>query len=341
MLGIGDRFLRREYLIPHPDRLRLIGCILRIPSSTKQLPSNHARRGKDRPCTQASPTRNIRYNMKLDAKEAFKSLLVQHKGDATHPEVNAALEQLVQLAAKDREDNQEWSPAYSMEANSGMWRSITTPPFPGKLPDDGDGKCKFTLGRLSFGMFKPTKLVCAVEKIFNQIQQFDEADVVRTEEKQNNTGDGQPEWKQTYNIQVMMEMDTSMGKLPAKLANYGICFPKSATRLGVIFSSGILEPNFDLTNNPALAVLWKETFDIGIAKEAEAQSYVSRSLSIVTFKVMDLMMGLEPPTYDGVHFTQTFNIGRPYTGHLDIIYLDEDLRVTRGNKGTIVVAERV
>ena len=281
------------------------------------------------------------YNMNLDAKEAFKRLLVQHKGDATHPEVNAALEKLVQLAAKDREDDQAWSPAYSMDANNGMWRSITTPPFPGKLPDDGDGKSKFTLGRMSFGMFKPTKLVCAVEKIFNQIQQVDEADVVRTEEKQNDAGGGQPEWKQTYNIQVMMEMETPAGKLPARLTNFGFCFPKSATRLGVIFSSGRLEPNFDLTKNLALAVLWKETFDVGIAKEAEAQSYVSRFLSIVTFKVMDLMMGLKPPTYDGVNFTQTFEIGRPYNGHLDIIYLDEDLRVTRGNKGTIVVAERV
>jgi hypothetical protein len=165
---------------------------------------------------------------------------------------------------------------------------------------------------------------------------------VRTEEKHDNAGGGQPEMKQTYNIQVMMEMETPAGKLPAKLTNYGICFPKSSTRLGVIFSSGILEPNFDLTKNPALAALWKETFDVGIAKEAEAQSYVSRFLSMVTFKVMDLMMGLEiPPTCDGVNFTQTFKIGRPYAGHLEIIYLDEDLRVTRGNKGTIVVAERV
>jgi hypothetical protein len=279
----------------------------------------------------------------LDAKESFKRLLIQHKGGATHPEVNAALEQLVQIAAKDREgvDNiaQEWSPARSLDANKGVWRSITTPPFPGKLPDDSDGKSKFTLGRMSFGMFKPTKLVCAVDQICNIIDQVDESDEV-TIGSWDSAVD-QPEWKQTYTIQVMMEIETPSGKLPAKLKNFGLCFPKSAARLGVIFSSGILEPSFELSKNSALAALWKETFDDGIAKEQEAESFVSRIKSMITYKVLDMMMGLKPPSYDCVNFTQTYKIGRPYAGHLDILYLDEELRVTRGNKGTIVVAERV
>ncbi|KAL3771548.1 hypothetical protein ACHAWU_003723 [Discostella pseudostelligera] len=248
----------------------------------------------------------------LDAKESFKRLLIQHKGGATHPEVNAALEQLVQIAAKDREgvDNiaQEWSPARSLDANKGVWRSITTPPFPGKLPDDSDGK-------------------------------IDESDEV-TIGSWDSAVD-QPEWKQTYTIQVMMEIETPSGKLPAKLTNLGRCFPKSAAQLGVIFSSGILEPSFELSKNSALAALWKETFDDGIAKEQEAESFVSRIKSMITYKVLDGMMGLKPPSYDCVNFTQTYKIGRPYAGHLDILYLDEELRVTRGNKGTIVVAERV
>ena len=48
------------------------------------------------------------------------------------------------------------------------------------------------------------------------------------------------------------------------------------------------------------------------------------------------MMGLEPPKNNSIDFTQTYKIGRPYTGHLDIVYSDEDFRLTRGNKGTIV-----
>ena len=60
-----------------------------------------------------------------------------------------------------------WSPAQSMEMNAGRWRAITTPPFPGRIISDDsstdDGKSRFTLGRMSFNIFKPTKLVCAVE----------------------------------------------------------------------------------------------------------------------------------------------------------------------------------
>ena len=81
-------------------------------------------------------------------------------GDAKHPEAKQALDNLVQLAAKERgdggedDDGAEWSPAHGMEANAGRWRTMTTPHFVGKLPDSPDGKRRYTLGRMSFGMFK-------------------------------------------------------------------------------------------------------------------------------------------------------------------------------------------
>ena len=59
------------------------------------------------------------------------------------------------------------------------------------------------------------------------------------------------------------------------------------------------------------------------------------------YKLMNTMMGLEPPKDNSFDFTQTYKIGRPITGHVDIVYLDEDFRLTRGNKGTIVAAERL
>jgi hypothetical protein len=40
----------------------------------------------------------------LDAKENFKRLIVHHKGDATIHEVKDALDELVRLAAQERED---------------------------------------------------------------------------------------------------------------------------------------------------------------------------------------------------------------------------------------------
>ena len=139
------------------------------------------------------------------AKEKFKRLIIDHNGDADHQDVKDALDELVRLGKEERNkkvrarrikartksgekngedsitddatevDNGRWSPAQSMEMNAGRWRAITTPPFPGKITSDDsstdDGKSRFTLGRMSFNMFKPTKLVCALEDIINIIVQ--------------------------------------------------------------------------------------------------------------------------------------------------------------------------
>ena len=84
---------------------------------------------------------------KAEAKETFKRLLIEQKGDAKHPDVYKALDTLVELAAA--KDNDVYSsPAHNVDINKGKWRSITTPPFRGKLDDETDGKTRFTLGRM-------------------------------------------------------------------------------------------------------------------------------------------------------------------------------------------------
>ncbi|KAL3816743.1 hypothetical protein ACHAXA_002229 [Cyclostephanos tholiformis] len=209
---------------------------------------------------------------KLDAKENFKRLIVEHNGDGTNPEVKGALDELVRLAAEKRgncvDGADAWSPAHSMAINEGRWRSITTPPFPGKLPDDATGMSKFTLGRMSFGMFKPTKLVCAVEDIFNILHPVDENEegllsngiAGRRRSSIASPAGDLPNWIQTYNLEVMIEIETPSVKLPAKLTNYGFCFPETPTRLAVKFSEGKLEPRFDLSSsvNAALSAAWRD-----------------------------------------------------------------------------------
>lgn len=275
-----------------------------------------------------------------DAKESFRKLLIEHKGDAKHPEVKAALDTLIQLAANDRGDTDEWSPTHNVDKNKGHWRTITTPPFGGKLDDESGGKTRFTLGRMSFGMFKPTALVCAVDDIVNIIEDVNPDDAAMAEEKTNKQDEDNQMWSQTYDIDVLMQIETPSGtKLPARLINYGVCFPKSPTRLGVKFTQGTLQPNFD-TKDTKLMNVWKEIFDQAIAKEAEAQSYISKIGTYIMHTIMYYLMGLEPPT-DNIDYTQTFRIGKPFIGHLDILYLDANFRVTKGSKGTIVVVERV
>ena len=297
---------------------------------------------------------NLPCKSKSDAKETLKRLLILHKGDAKHPEVNEALNNLIQLAANERasgdSDDDTWSPAHDMNINKGHWRSITTPPFRGKLDDETDGKTRFTLGRMSFGMFKPTTAVCAVDDIVNIVEDVvaDNSENEKGEETPNNKKDEDVLWTQTYTIDVLMEIETQQSesgekqKLPARLTNYGVCFPTTPTRLGVKFTQGTLKPNFDLSDstNATLTALWKKIFHNAIAKEAEAKSYLGQLGTWAMHLMMRAMMGLEPPK-DSVDYTQTYKIGRPYVGHLDIVYLDDNFRVTRGNKGTIVVVERL
>lgn len=273
-----------------------------------------------------------------EAKSSLKRILVENNGDTSQPAVQDAIKALQSLSSEKRVDA-EWNITQNKHFHTGRWRTITTPPFPGRLPDDG-GKAKYTLGRMSFNMFKPTKAVCAIHEIVNAIEPLGHGE----------SADEQvSSWEQSYNSEVLMEISVPRTKeaeettvLPAKFINYGVCTPVSPTRLGVKFQSGTLKPNFDMTlkENEMRAKAWEETFEGAIAKEAEAQSVLGKLATGASNVLMKLMMGLEPPV-DCVDFTQTYTITRPIAGHLDILYMDEDLRISKGNRGTIVVVERI
>jgi hypothetical protein len=110
----------------------------------------------------------------------------------------------------------------------------------------------------------------------------------------------------------------------------------------VTFNKGRLEPRFDLSSpeNASLSALWKETFHNAVTIESEARSYWGKLGAYLMHLLMKGMIGLVPPT-DTSDFTQTYSMESPPAGHSDILYLDENLRVSRGNKGTISVVERI
>lgn len=282
------------------------------------------------------------------AKIEFKRLLLEHNGEASHPDVQTAMEILINLASQGRDHPDEWSPAQDKNLNSGQWKTVTTPPFPGKLPkqeDDDDERTKFTLGRMSFGMFKPTNSVCAVNHIINVVKPVDSITDVNEGSKEC-ADRTKSSWEQAYCIEVSMDVLVPKGgltvKLPAKLVNTGVCEPKDSKKLGIKFSGGSLVPNFDPSReeNSSLIETWKEVFENAISKDGSQQSYFDMAKTYLVHTLMKWMMGLEPPV-DREDFTQTYVIKRPYVGFVDIMYIDEDLRITKGNRGTIVVVEKL
>mmetsp|Transcript_21964 Transcript_21964/g.45760 ORF Transcript_21964/g.45760 Transcript_21964/m.45760 type:complete len:310 (+) Transcript_21964:228-1157(+) len=282
------------------------------------------------------------------AKTRFKRLLLEHNGEASHPDVQTAMENLINLASQRRNHPDEWSPAQDKNLNSGRWKTVTTPPFPGKLPkqeDDDDERTKFTLGRMSFGMFKPTNSICAVNHIINVVKQLELNNDVNEEPKEG-ADQINSSWEQAYSFEVSMDILVPKGgstiKLPAKLVTNGVCEPKDATKLGIKFTGGSLIPDFDLSKeeNSTLVATWKEVFENAISKEDSQQSYFGMVKTYLVHTLMKWMMGLDPPV-DREDFTQTYVITRPYVGFADIMYIDDDLRITKGNRGTIVVVERL
>mmetsp|Transcript_30516 Transcript_30516/g.60968 ORF Transcript_30516/g.60968 Transcript_30516/m.60968 type:complete len:310 (+) Transcript_30516:226-1155(+) len=282
------------------------------------------------------------------AKTRFKRLLLEHNGEASHPDVQTAMENLINLASQRRNHPDEWSPAQDKNLNSGRWKTVTTPPFPGKLPkqeDDDDERTKFTLGRMSFGMFKPTNSICAVNHIINVVKQLELNNDVNEEPKEG-ADQINSSWEQAYSFEVSMDILVPKGgstiKLPAKLVTNGVCEPKDATKLGIKFTGGSLIPDFDLSKeeNSTLVAMWKEVFENAISKEDSQQSYFGMVKTYLVHTLMKWMMGLDPPV-DREDFTQTYVITRPYVGFADIMYIDDDLRITKGNRGTIVVVERL
>ena len=271
-----------------------------------------------------------------ECKSSLKQILHRHQGDTSHPQVQDIVSKLLFLATDEKTNVEQSDTITNPGKYTGRWRTISSPPFPGRL-DDVDGKAAYTLGRMSFNLFRPNKIVCIVEDIVNVVEPLDVDN--------KNTG----VWEQCYNLEVTMELLVPCNddadafiRLPAKIINFGVCSPSSPSRLAVKFTGGVLKPTFDLNKqeNQDLARTWRQTFDGVISRETKEMPILDKMTTSISYLVMKIMMGMSPPV-DNEDLTQTYDIARPISGYLDILYISDDLRISKGNRGTIVVVEKI
>eukprot|EP00933_Yihiella_yeosuensis_P014782 TRINITY_DN13103_c0_g1_i3.p1 TRINITY_DN13103_c0_g1~~TRINITY_DN13103_c0_g1_i3.p1 ORF type:complete len:123 (-),score=21.05 TRINITY_DN13103_c0_g1_i3:473-841(-) len=103
-------------------------------------------------------------------------------------------------------------------------------------------------------------------------------------------------------------------------------------RLAVTFTGGNLRPA-DGTDAETQKT-WLRVF-------SDAQANRKRSLpSMLKNGLMRLMMGLKLPEAVAPDGTVSFHMSKPPHGFTDILFIDEELRVTRGNRGSVVVVIR-
>lgn len=247
---------------------------------------------------------NVETQDRETAKTMLREALASYGGDTKHEVVAAAIEKLVQL-------NPTPSPTRNESLMDGQWLLINAPNFPnGELRD---GKYIYTLGRLAFNMFQPTSLKIAIDRVMQPVIPV---------------GNGK---QRTHDIIVeFTTVEENMPQLQGIVRNLGVCEPKDDRTLQVQFTGGELAPK----NSNDLEA-WTAVF--GDRSKLSKTSLKEKMMS----GVLKMMFGIVPPEeIDRTTGRVSFQMRRSPKGNLEILYLDEELRITREEKGTVLVCER-
>jgi hypothetical protein len=109
------------------------------------------------------------------AKEALLEDLKRSGGETTSPKFTACLE-VLQAYYHSKGFDARWlgdeAPSFPVE---GKWLTLSKPTFSDCLGPNEKGKLRYTLGRMSFDMFRPTHLKCSINHSFNSISPLPDA----------------------------------------------------------------------------------------------------------------------------------------------------------------------
>ena len=224
----------------------------------------------------------------------------------------------------------------------GNWRTVTRPEFPGGRGFDGEGRPLYTLGRATFGVLAPEATLVAFEGVENPVG------------GQEMHRDGAGEGEISYDIRVpLLVADGPAAGLRGELWTYGLCAPASAgagadasgsvslaaPRVPVRFVGGGLR----YAGDGAVPVAWEDAFGASaVARDRAERSLLAR----VSSWAAKLMFGIETNSAGGASesgtpaLLQSYAMRRAPQGYFDVLFLDDEIRVTRGNRGSLVVVER-
>jgi len=145
----------------------------------------------------------------------------------------------------------------------------------------------------------------------------------------------------TYPIISNITISTPDGDLEGIMEVDGTIWPESYSRLTVMFNGGSLMPAPSVVNQDLLMRLWNDTF-----KNAYSNADMNRSfISKMKRWAVHSLLKLTPPTDTEAELQQDcrfwYTIDNSPHGYLDILYLDQDLRISKGNRGTYIIHEKI
>lgn len=242
------------------------------------------------------------------AKAALKTALATHNGDTKHPVVVDAIAYLASL-------NPTPNPAQDRALLEGNWLLISAPNFPGRLEDEVH-RYVYTLGRLAFNKFQPVNLRVALERVSQPVF------ATGTENE--------------YSHDIVVEfkiIDEDFPELKGIVKNLAVCSSVDEDTVQVEFTGGELIPVAD--RNSEQISQWLKIFD------SEGELSQISLLDRLKFWWIETMFGIgKVSAIDPNTGKQSFAIDKSPKGRLKLLYLDEELRITKGNKETVLVCQR-
>jgi hypothetical protein len=233
----------------------------------------------------------------------------------------------------------------------GMWLTLSKPNFFGCLGNNENGDPMYTLGRMSFDMFSPTNLVCSLQGNFNPVEVVTEEErsamlhlVPKSLREEVESG---VTVLRTYHIVTAFTIEPNMAEFPNApnkdvvrpikgiMTTYGYSLPDPDTpnRHSIWITGGRIEPN----DHPQDISAWKKLFNLHPPKHTFGQK--AKLLAV------KLLMGATVPEEVADDGSMEYTFTRPLGGHgiayVDVIYLDESMRVVRGHRGTTFVFSRM
>ena len=143
----------------------------------------------------------------------------------------------------------------------------------------------------------------------------------------------------SYDVETRFVVSDRRGAgLRGRLLTKGYCVaaprgaqaPDAGSRLDVWFVGGTVEP---ISDDPDQLQRWEALFGASALPPPPLLKRATRWLLKVA-----LGIELAPPTVQGL---QAYAVAKPMLGFVDVLYADDGLRVTRGNRGSLVVTQRV
>ena len=297
----------------------------------------------------------------IEAKESFLAQLTLAGGDIDNHRVQVAYEELSSIYEKEVDLDEE----ELLDALDGVWMQLSNPTFPGCLGTNSAGDRQYSMGRMSFGVLKPSDMIVSIQNVKNpvvypDIKRIDGSLAAFVDGKEVPLPEGRiaalvqndPMKLRVYSFLVSFTIDDERYcKRPIEglMENQGYLFPDPdhPRRMLVWFTGGRFWPRFrrDVRD-------WCKAFGVGNSASAfgEWRSWLYRAATLDTLKEdepFDPNVACDENEDSDTNEDEprgpvfSYSTKKPMPGYFDILYLGSDLRITRGNRGTVVANKKI